>query len=198
VTTIDRRVRRSREALMRAAVTVVGARGTSNVAVSEIAEAADVSRQLIYQQFGERDALLLEAALDLFRTELAVADGDLTDRAKVLAMARHFAAHRAFYRAMLTGPCSYALNKALIELISPVNEQIVRQMFGAEVAPEVTLFLTGGAATVVNAWVVEAPGPLDPEEFTDRLMRMPPILRAGRQAEEGAGRRAGRRAGEAS
>jgi hypothetical protein len=32
--------------------------------------AADVSRQLVYQQFGDRDTLLLEAALDLATTEL--------------------------------------------------------------------------------------------------------------------------------
>jgi AcrR family transcriptional regulator len=185
VTTVDRRVRRSRAALLRAAVAVVSERGTSSVAVSEIAEAADVSRQLVYQQFGERDALLLEAALDLVRTRLvepaAEAEGDPTDRARVLAMAEHFASHRPFYRAMLTGPCAYRLNRALIELISPVNERVVRQLFGehlpAGVVADLALFLTGGAATVVNAWVVEAPEPLDPEAFTDRLLEMPPVFR---------------------
>jgi AcrR family transcriptional regulator len=67
---LDRRVRRSRAALFRAAVELVGEQGTSNVAVSELAAAADVSRQLVYQQFGDRDTLLLEAALDLARREL--------------------------------------------------------------------------------------------------------------------------------
>jgi AcrR family transcriptional regulator len=66
----DRRARRSRRALMRAAVALVGERGSTNVPVSDLAEAADVSRQLVYQQFGDRDTLLLEAALDLATDEL--------------------------------------------------------------------------------------------------------------------------------
>ena len=61
----DRRVRRSRAALMAAAITLVTERGTADVPVSDLAEAADVSRRLVYQQFRDRDTLLLEAALDL-------------------------------------------------------------------------------------------------------------------------------------
>jgi hypothetical protein len=104
----------------------------------------------------------------------------------LLATARHFARYRSFYRAMLTGPCAYRLNKALTELLSPVNQQVVRHLFGDHLAPDLvedfTLFVTGGAAAVINTWVVEAPEPLDPEAFTDRLIRMPPVFRkaAGR------------------
>ena len=78
----DRRVRRSRAALMRAAVALVSERESTAVTVSEIAEAADVSRQVLYQQFGDRDALLLEAALDLVRRELLrrLADSRAPDR----------------------------------------------------------------------------------------------------------------------
>ncbi|MFI1212945.1 TetR family transcriptional regulator [Streptomyces sp. NPDC020802] len=36
-------------------------RGTSAVALSDIAEAADVSRKVVYQPFGDRDTQLLEA-----------------------------------------------------------------------------------------------------------------------------------------
>ncbi|MFD0487807.1 helix-turn-helix domain-containing protein [Saccharopolyspora spinosporotrichia] len=52
----DRRVRRSRAALMRAAVELVTERGTAAVTLSDIAEAADVSRRVVYQHFGDRDA----------------------------------------------------------------------------------------------------------------------------------------------
>src|SRR5215472_1591063 len=68
--TRDRRVVRSRSALMRAAVALVGERGTTAVPIPDIAEAADVSRQLVYLHFGNREMLLLEAALDLARKEL--------------------------------------------------------------------------------------------------------------------------------
>ena len=66
----DRRVRRSRAVLMAAAVTLVSERGTADVPVAEIADTADVSRRLVYQQFHDRETLLLEAALDLARREL--------------------------------------------------------------------------------------------------------------------------------
>ncbi|BBC38414.1 hypothetical protein SGFS_097080 [Streptomyces graminofaciens] len=171
---------------MRATIDLVTERGTTAVPVSEIAEAADVSRQVLYQQFGDRDALLLQAALDLARRELlegAAYDPDtMTERAGVLAMARHFAEHRGFYRPMLTGSCAFALNKTLTELIIPVNREVVRQKYGNHLAPELVddlaTFLTGGASAVVNTWIVEGEEPLDPEAFTDRLMRMTPVVTA--------------------
>lgn len=183
---MDRRVRRTRSALMRAAIELVGERGTTAVPVSEIAEAADVSRQVLYQQFGDRDALLLQAALDLARRELldnaAHHARDAADRDGVLAMARHFAEHRAFYRAMFTGSCGFALNEALTELITPFNRQVVRHRYGTDLDPQLVddlaTFLTGGAAAVVNTWVVAGEDPLDPEQFTDRLMRMVPVVTA--------------------
>lgn len=169
---------------MRAAIALVAERGTSNIPVSDIADAADVSRPLLYQHFGDRDTLLLEAALDLARTDLVArvhdTDEKLTERDRVLAAARHFARHRAFYRAMLTGPSGYALNKALTDLLSPFNRAWARRMVAdepdTELLDDLALFLTGGSATVFNTWVIEGPDPLDPEAFTDRLLRMLPVV----------------------
>jgi DNA-binding Xre family transcriptional regulator/AcrR family transcriptional regulator len=177
---MDRRVRRSRTAIMRAAVELVSARGTSNVAVSDIADAADVSRPLVYQQFGDRDALLLEAALDLAKRELIpLAEADPTqagERDRILAGVRHFAQYRSFYRAMLTGSCGYALTKAQTDLLVPLNQRIVHQMPGGHRDPDLVAdlagFITAGAAGVFNTWIIEGEDPLDPEAFTDRLMRM--------------------------
>jgi AcrR family transcriptional regulator len=183
----DRRVRRSRAALLRAAVALVTERGTTAVPVSDLAAAADVSRQVVYQQFGDRDTLLLAAAVDLARRELLPATPDapeqLTGRAPALALARHFAEHRAFYRAMLTGASAFALNRALTGLLIPANRQVVHQMYGAggealdaRMVDDLATFLTGGAAAVVNTWVVEGADPLDAEEFTDRLLRVASVL----------------------
>ncbi|WP_103353492.1 TetR/AcrR family transcriptional regulator [Amycolatopsis sp. CA-128772] len=177
----DRRVRRSRAALMRAAVELVSERDSTAVTVSEIAEAADVSRQVLYQQFGDRDALLLEAALDLVRREL-LADLSGDEDASLLALGRHFAAHRRFYRALLTGASAFALNKALTGLFLPINRQHLGRVFGdrldAQGVEDLATFLTGGAGAVVNAWVVDGPDPLDPQEFTGRLVRMRSVVGA--------------------
>jgi AcrR family transcriptional regulator len=180
----DRRVRRSRSALMRAAVALVTDRGTATVPITDIADAADVSRQVVYQQFGDRDTLLLEAVLDLVRRELLphIADDSdaSTGRDRALATARHFAEHRRFYRAMLTGSCAFAVNNGVMGLLLPVNRDVVHQISGERLDPQtvedLAAYLTGGGSAFFNAWVVEGDEPLDPEEFTDRLMRMMSVL----------------------
>ncbi len=183
---LDRRVRRSRAALFRAALELVGEQGTSNVAVSELAAAADVSRQLVYQQFGDRDTLLLEAALDLARRELTAritVDRELTARITVDRERRdprmavtleHFAQYRSFYRAMLTGPCAYRLTIALSELLSPFNRELVRGLgdLPADVVDDLTTFTTGGWAAVINDWIINGPEPLDVEPFAERLWKL--------------------------
>jgi AcrR family transcriptional regulator len=185
----DRRVRRSRAALMRAAVALVSERGTAAIPVSDLAAAADVSRQVLYQHFGDRDTLLLEAALDLARRELlpaySIAQQSPPDRAPALAMARHFAGHRSFYRALLTGSSAFALNRALSALLIPANRRLVHLLYGDApdhgLVDDLATFLTGGGAAFFNTWVVDGPDPLDPEEFTDRLMRMISIMANGKE-----------------
>lgn len=165
---------RSRAALFAAAVELVSGRGSANVPVTDLAEAAGVSRQLVYLHFADRDALLVAAAIDLARRELVF--GEESGRAAVLATARHFAAHRAFYRALLTGPCAFALTTALTDLLAPGNRQVVRALFGDQVpaatADDLAVFVTGGAGALINAWLLGDEDPLDPEELTDRLVRL--------------------------
>jgi hypothetical protein len=92
-----------------------------------------------------------------------------------LAAARHFAEHRVFYRALLTGPCAFALDRGLISLLLPVNRQGLQRVYGDRLTPEaiedLATFMTGGGSAFVRKWVVDDPDPLDPAAFTDRLLR---------------------------
>jgi len=172
----DRRVRRTRAAVLQAAIDLVSARGTTAVTLSEIAEAADVSRRVVYQHFGDLDTVLLEAGLDLARRELlprlATLRQPVDPREETLAMARHFAEHNVFYRALFTGSCAYALDRGLISLLIPVNRQGVEHLFGDRVTgaavDDLAAFITGGVGSFVTAWVID--GAHDPEAFTDRLI----------------------------
>jgi AcrR family transcriptional regulator len=173
---LDPRVRRTRAAVLRAAVGLVGERGTAAVTISEIAAAADVSRRVVYQHFGDLDAVLLEAGLDLARRELLPrltnAGQPLDPRAETLAVARHFAEHQVFYRALLTGSSAYALDRGLISLLLPVNRLGIEHLYGdrlsGQAVDDIAAFITGGAGSFVTAWVIE--GAHDPEAFTDRLI----------------------------
>ena len=172
----DPRVRRTRAAVLRAAFDLVTERGTTAVTISEIAEAADVSRRVVYQHFGDLDTVLLEAGLDLARRELLPRLADLREpvegRAETLVMTRHFADNRVFYGALLTGSCAFALDRGLISLMLPLNRQGVAHRYGdrlsAQAIDDLAAFITGGAASFVTAWVVD--GAPDPEAFTDRLL----------------------------
>jgi AcrR family transcriptional regulator len=175
----DRRVQRSRAALLAAAVRLVSARGTTAIPVTDLAEAANVSRQLVYLQFGDRDALLVAAAADLVTRELVERAG-----AGTLATARHFAEHRPFYRAMLTGSCAYAMTRTLNSLFGPLNRRLLEERFAGldeDTAADLALFLAGGAGAVINDWLVDGADPLDPDELAARLHRLRSAIPGGRE-----------------
>ncbi|WP_242642820.1 TetR/AcrR family transcriptional regulator [Lentzea alba] len=169
---------------MRAAVSLVAERGTANVSVGDIAETADISRQALYQHFGDRDTLLLEAALDLLRSALQPSPPDesagMSDRDHVLILARHFAEHGPFYRAMLTSPSGFALNRALSDFFLPFTRANVARRCGNDLdsrtVDDVAAFITGGSSAFFNVWVVESDDPLDPEALADRLIRVTTAL----------------------
>lgn len=178
-------MRRSRTALFAAAIKLVTERETTAITVSDLADAADVSRRLIYQQFKDKDALLLEAALDFARRarqerRARIGDGPEMAQVRLVAMGAHFAEHRGLYRTMLTGSCAYAFNRAICELFAPGNLQLIRRCYGDELEPEVvrdlTDYMTGGTAAIVHSWVVSAPDPLDPEVLVHRLGRLLPLV----------------------
>ncbi|GGR41251.1 TetR family transcriptional regulator [Streptomyces aurantiogriseus] len=179
---------RSRAALMAAAVRLVSERGTTAIPVIDFSEAADVSRQLVYIQFGDRDALLVAAATDLVERELIpeVGDDSAPHRARLLAMARHFVRHRPFYRAMLTGSCAFPMTRALNRLFgSLITMTGLRETFGdldEATAEDLKALITGGTGAIVNDWLIDADDPLDPEELADRLLRLSTVLVSSRPA----------------
>ncbi|WP_237276958.1 TetR/AcrR family transcriptional regulator [Streptomyces caniscabiei] len=183
----DRRVRRSRAALMEAAVRLVSQRGTTAVPVTDLTEAADVSRKLLYLHYGDRDALLVAAAVDLVTRELLprIESAPKGPQPRALEMARHFAEHRAFYRAMLTGSCAFAMTRALHDLFGSFMGRAAPELFedvAADTAQDLAAFVAGGAIAVVNDWLINSDDPLDPEELTARLNRLRTALTGIRSA----------------
>lgn len=174
----DRRVLRSRAALMEAAVRLVSERGVSPLSVTDLAEAANVSRQLVYLQFGNRDALLVAAAANLVERELLpdISDPRHPHRKRLVAMGQHFASHQSFYRAMLTGPCAYPMTLALNDLFSSlVSRAGMRDAFGElddTTARDITAMIVGGTASIVNHWLIDSNNRLDAEDLANRLLHV--------------------------
>ncbi len=188
----DPRVRRTRAALLSAATALVSERGSTEFSVTELAAAAGVSRRVLYQHYGDRDGVLVAAAMDLMTRGLAdelselsaAADGASPERtaAMVSSSARHFAAHRRFYRALLTGPCAHPLQQRVSELFAPFSRAAARRMFGGleeTVTAEVADFFTAGTTMTFMRWIIDGPERLDPRSLADRLGRIQSVLMRG-------------------
>ena len=172
---MDKRAQRSRTALLNAAIDLVSRRGTTAVPVTELADAAGVSRQLVYLQFGDRDALLVAAATELVTRELLDEHADDDIPAGVLATTRHFATHRSFYRAMLTGSCAHAMTRTFNQVFSPFNQRFLADrgtVADEDTAKDLSLFMAAGAGAIINDWLVDGPDTLDPDAAAARLLRL--------------------------
>jgi AcrR family transcriptional regulator len=189
----DRRVLRSRASLLTTAVRLVSELGTTDIPVTELADAANVSRQLVYLQFGDRDALLVEAAVDLVRRELVHEEGGSEgQRPRAVATTRHFARYRPFYRAMLTGSCAFAMTRTLSTAFSSFTQESARELFGdldRKTMRDMTAFVAGGVGAIINNWLIDGEDPLRPDDLAERLLRLGSVLAGRRRARAARNRR---------
>ncbi len=170
----DKRVRRSRDALMSAAVRLVSERGSTAISVMDLAEAADVTRKVLYMHFGDRDALIVAAAVDATEAALSVA-GSEDPFERIVALAQHLADHRAFYRAVFSGPCAFAAGEAMNDLFTNLNRNTVTALFGdldESTLADMTLFFAAGVRAVVHDWIRESETVTGPEVLASRLRRL--------------------------
>ncbi len=173
----DRRVLRTRTALFAAAVRLVSARGSTSIPVTELADAAGVSRQVVYLQFGDRESLLVAAAMDLWERELYPLFPDLrqdTMRTRMLSAADHLAEYHRFYRALITGSCAFALRAAATQSFRSLHSKAAIPVFDDIPAQHLAVagtFLVGGVMAVIDDWLLTASEEKpDPLVLTDHLL----------------------------
>lgn len=102
---MDRRVRKTREALYSAFISLVIERGYDTVSVQDIIDTADVGRTTFYAHFKTKDELL-RAGFDRLRDELKSLShdaGTLDAWGFVEPLLLHAKAHLGLYRALLNG-----------------------------------------------------------------------------------------------
>lgn len=112
----DRRVRRTREAILRAFAALALARRYDTIRVADLIAAAGIGRATFYEHFRGKDAVLLEA-MEPVLLPLAGAATGRASRVQVRAMLEHLWERRGLARAVLAGTSGTKLQRRLAAMI---------------------------------------------------------------------------------
>jgi len=155
----DRRVERTRQALLVAFNELVLARGYHPVTVRDIIARADIGRSTFYEHFESKDDLLRQAMTPLLGV-LAGAAGDAAQPAHVERVLAHFWDNRRLARVMLGGTARRLMSVFLGELIEERLAAAARRSRRA--APIVPLRmiaaqLAAGQLALLESWLTASP-----------------------------------------
>jgi AcrR family transcriptional regulator len=161
---VDPRAERVRTRLREAAFALAHERRVDEITVGDIVARAEVSRQVFYQHFRDRD----DAVATAFTAAFAAATADDTPgtpgtavdaRARILRLFDFAAQHRSMYRNIVPSAVTQRVVTAFRAELQPACVQIARQGMPvvspiASLTPEsVTRFLVGGFMEVLRSWM---------------------------------------------
>ena len=186
---VDRRVRRTRELLRSALITMILEKGYEHVTVQDIIDRADVGRSTFYAHFRDKEDLLvfgLEELRTAFQPEPQGDGGDVKRRtaSPTLAVFEHFAAHREVWKAMA--------GKRGAEVFTRSFHRFLSELIGAQLAaraPEgetqvpldaVVEFAVDALVGLGVHWWIENDLPYSPKQLDQLYRRLSePGIRAG-------------------
>ena len=154
---VDPRAERVRARLRDAAFALAHERPVDQLTVGDIVARAEVSRQVFYQHFRDRDDAIAYAFTIAFASATADTAGD--PGARVLALFDFAADHRAMYRNIVPSAVTQRVVAAFRAELAPACEQIVAEGMRvvttvASLTPEsVSRFLIGGFMEVLRSWM---------------------------------------------
>jgi AcrR family transcriptional regulator len=154
---IDPRAERVRIRLREAAFALAHERAVDELTVGDIVARAEVSRQVFYQHFTDRDDAIATAFTVAFAAATADIQGDA--RARILRLFDFAAEHRAMYRNVVPSAVTQRVVAAFRAELQPACVQIATHGMPvvspiAGLTPEsVSRFLVGGFMEVLRAWM---------------------------------------------
>ncbi|HET6731456.1 TetR/AcrR family transcriptional regulator [Mycobacterium sp.] len=154
---VDPRAERVRTRLREASFALAHERPVDQMTVGDIVSRAEVSRQVFYQHFRDRD----DAVATAFAVEFAAATADIGGdaRARILRLFDFAAEHRSMYRNVVPSAVTQRVVTAFRAELLPACEEIAAQAMPvvstiASLTPEsVTRFLVGGFMEVLRSWM---------------------------------------------
>jgi AcrR family transcriptional regulator len=154
---VDPRAERVRTRLREAAFALAHECPVDELTVGDIVARAEVSRQVFYQHFRDRDDAVATAFTVAFAA--ATADIDTDARARVLRLFDFAADHRSMYRNIVPSAVTQRVVTAFRAELQPACVQIATQGMPvvspiASLTPEsVSRFLVGGFMEVLRSWM---------------------------------------------
>jgi AcrR family transcriptional regulator len=154
---VDPRAERVRAKLRDAAFALAHERPVDDLTVGDLVDRADVSRQVFYRHFRDRDDAIAYAFTAAFRAATVTISDD--PRARILALFDFAAEHRAMYRNVVPSAVTLPVVAAFRAELAPACERIAVESMAA-VAQVVALstesvsrFLVGGFIEVLRSWM---------------------------------------------
>jgi AcrR family transcriptional regulator len=155
---VDPRAERVRGRLRDAAFALAHEGAVDHLTVGDIVDRAEVSRQVFYRHFRDRDDAIAYA----FTIAFASATADIADiagdpRARITALFDFAAEHRAMYRNVVPSAVTLRVVAAFRAELTPACEQIAADAAVGDIAglttESVSRFLVGGFIEVLRSWM---------------------------------------------
>lgn len=148
----DRRVARTRDALLTAFREMVFANGYENATVREVVARANVGRSTFYEHFAGKEDIL-RASMSKFLVVLAGSIGADTPPERLTSVLDHLWSNRRLTDAIFTGPPRAILARALAQMIEARLEEMA--VGGAAMIPLrlAAIQLAEAQFALVEAWL---------------------------------------------
>ncbi|MFS8111225.1 TetR/AcrR family transcriptional regulator [Rhizobium jaguaris] len=169
MSTIDRRVMRTRALLQNALIALIPERGYAAITVEDICEKANIGRSTFYTHYAGKDELrsaTIDAHLRFPRDRSPSADADKSHFfAFSLPMFEHAIAFRSLHRVLLASGDDTIHDELRERIRRAVRSELIAKRIGeTEVPVEFAVQFISGAFLAVLAWWVAAETDLSPLE----------------------------------
>ncbi|WP_301925308.1 TetR/AcrR family transcriptional regulator [Corynebacterium glaucum] len=176
-TSIDPRAIRTREALVSATIDLLAAQPANELSVTAIVRAAGVSRQVFYEHFTDRDAVVLAAGRAIFEpayTEfITTFTPDTTYPEQVTKLFARMGEHGATVRTLLDSAAQGKLNHFAVDILyGPIRTELEVHLKAANVDVDAGMmddtahFLAAGTQEVFARGLSEG---TEPDEVARRI-----------------------------
>ena len=181
---LDRRQRRSRAALRRSLVALIGSKPYADITIDDVISGADVARGTFYAHYPDKAALLAEATQDLIddlASDVAAASwvGAGTDwrfdGSGLLTLLVHVERNSELYRLVISGEAGPQPRRTVIETLHETARAVFMAATEHGLVPRQHLGLTvtayvGALLAVVEDWIDAMHEP-DPPEIAAGFMQ---------------------------